>query len=132
MAGDRYDFIDKVRGQINDEEEAGPMYASMAELASSLGMHSEASILMEISADEYKHHRLLTSMLGRLQEGEPVSRPFPKTYEDWANLGFDIKVKDPNADRDVDSNLASIYYGYTDQDYAKRWLVRKAGELGIT
>lgn len=136
MAGDRYDFINKVRGQINDEEEAGPMYRGMAELANNLGMVSEGDILTGIARDEDNHHALLTAMLSRLQwpikpEEEPMMRLFPKTYDDWADLGIDIKAKDPGVRDEVDTYLSYIYAGIPEANDAKRWLVRKARELGI-
>lgn len=66
------------------------------------------------------------------------SRPFPDTYGDWVNLGMDIKEKagidDVEMTTLVNRHLNHIYEEEQDPDVAqesKRWLVDKAGELGI-
>ncbi|GAI49713.1 unnamed protein product, partial [marine sediment metagenome] len=51
--------------------------------------------------------------------------------DDWADLGIDIGVKDPSIKDEVYSALTKIYENAPDADDAKRWLVAKAGELGI-
>ncbi len=70
------------------------------------------------------------------------SRPFPKTYGDWVDLSESIKEKYP--DDPAMRAAASYQLGIIaregevepvveekDVDEAKRWLTRKAGELGI-
>ncbi len=62
-----------------------------------------------------------------------VGRPFPETYGDWVNLAEDIKAKlpdDPATRACVNFQLQHIAER-EDEDEAKRWLVNKAGKLGI-
>ncbi len=67
----------------------------------------------------------------------PLGRSVPQTYNDWVNLGLDIKEKagidDYAITAKVNGHLSHIY---EEEDSAiaqesKMWLVRKAGELGI-
>lgn len=74
---------------------------------------------------------------GKLPPGEPSKEGpeswlYPKTYGDWLNLGIDIKEKDPSTQTGVNKAL-SVIIGQDegDVDAAKRWLLEKAGELGI-
>jgi len=71
-----------------------------------------------------------------------TGRPFPQTYGDWVNLAESIKQKDPtvstswevshalNAILEEERGEAEPDADYTADD-AKRWLVEKAGELGL-
>ena len=70
-------------------------------------------------------------------------RLFPRTYGDWVNLAEDIKQKlpdDPVARATVNYNLRVIaseeqavpLVEQGEVDDAKRWLVNKGGELGIS
>lgn len=61
----------------------------------------------------------------------PSSRPFPQTYGDWVNLAEDIKAKDPSVAFMVNAALEDISNETEYADPQKRWLVNKAGELGI-
>jgi len=82
----------------------------------------------------------LTPSLGLASHtGAREVRPFPQTYGDWVNLAEDIKAKyyfdDPASRAAVNYQLR--YIGEeteypTEAREAKRWLVEKAGELGIT
>lgn len=144
-------LMDEIKDQITDEEKAHEMYLSMANEADNAGMHQTARNLRSIAADEDRHHTILQQMFmhpelgpeGRtwLEElawreksgfGE-LHRPFPETYSDWVNLAADIKERDPSLTPMVNGYMgiiAEITPG--DVDDAKRWLVNKAGELGIT
>lgn len=59
-------------------------------------------------------------------------RPFPTTYDEWVTLAEDIKTADPSLASKVNYNLGLIQRELPGEDEAKRWLVRKAGELNIT
>ncbi len=61
------------------------------------------------------------------------SRPFPETYGDWVSLAEDIKAKMPQEKWGiVNSTLQLISEEHPNSGEAKRWLVEKAGELGIS
>lgn len=73
-----------------------------------------------------------------LRGEEPDGRPFPKTYGDWVDLGVSIKEKagidDFKTIADVNERLYHIWREDIDPETAqvsKRWLTRKARELGI-
>ncbi len=65
---------------------------------------------------------------GYMPEGR---RPSPKTYGDWVSLAEDIKAKDPDLSYLVNNHLLQISDNTCEAEEAKRWLVSKAGELGI-
>jgi len=60
-------------------------------------------------------------------------RPFPKTYGDWVDLAESIKDKADIPVYTETSYKLGIILGNIDGDAedAKRWLIKKAGELGI-
>lgn len=65
---------------------------------------------------------------------EESHRPFPKTTTEWEDLGYDIEAKLPDIGgrysiRDAVAIATGKKEGNADE--AKRWLVRKAGELGV-
>lgn len=69
----------------------------------------------------------------KLGSGE-LHKPFPITYGDWVNLAEDIKASRPDDAQlwsTVNDRLNAILYETGNIDTAKRWLVEKAGELGI-
>lgn len=68
----------------------------------------------------------------KLRPGGPANPPL-RTHGDWLSLGIDIKEKDPSTQVGVNRAL-SVIIGQEegDVDAAKRWLVEKARELGIT
>ena len=57
--------------------------------------------------------------------------PSPRVYGDWVNLAEDIKARDPSLASKVNYNLGLILHDLPGSENAKRWLTRKAGELGI-
>ncbi len=63
-------------------------------------------------------------------------RTVPKTYGDWVSLGSDIKEKagidDFGTTTQVNTALQHIYDEGEKAEQSKRWLIEKAGELGIT
>lgn len=64
---------------------------------------------------------------------EPI--PVPQTYGDWVSLAMDIKQKagidDFETTASVNEHLENIYSEEPSAEDSKRWLVEKAGELGI-
>lgn len=77
-------------------------------------------------ADGYTDVKFATEVGG-------LERPVPQTYGDWVNLAESIKTATPDLDTQYTTNLhlQEIAIEGPNQDAAKRWLVEKAGELGI-
>lgn len=131
------ELIEFLKHQVTDEDDATASYRAFAGVADRLGHHSVGATLRGIAEDEQKHSLLLRQIVKQLSwisESGPVElqRPFPQTYDDWADLGIDIGAKDPSIKDAVYRALTKIYEGTPDADEAKRWLVNKAGELGVT
>ena len=134
-------LINRIKAQIQDEANAVAEYDSIATIATNLNYGNIANTLRGIAADEVMHRNSLEQILKRLEftdrwgerkvYGE-LHRPFPQIYDDWANLGLDIIEKDNRLRGDVQEHLSTIYLHLPGEDDSKRWLVRKAGELGIT
>lgn len=63
-----------------------------------------------------------------------TTRLFPQTYGDWVNLAEDIKDKvDTPEYAEINSKLGIIGgFEEGDAEEAKRWLIEKARELGIS
>lgn len=67
-----------------------------------------------------------------LEKRKPTERPFPQTYGDWVNVAEDVKSKMPrDAWHIVNELLQAISEGGPVAEEAKRWLMQKAGELGV-
>lgn len=62
---------------------------------------------------------------------EQPSRTFPQTQGDWINLAADIKEKDPGSIFMVNAAMCDITEETGFAEEQKRWLMQKAGELGI-
>ncbi len=74
----------------------------------------------------------ITEALGSVG-GEMPDRKFPKTYDGWVELALDIKEKMPPGAWSIVNNLLQVIEeGGPEAEEAKRWLIAKAGELGIT
>lgn len=133
-------LIETVDRQIKDETDAYGEYQLAATDADFLGWHDIAATLYTISGDERRHRDLLEQIHRKIEAyltltaDKPIQlhRPFPKTYYDWVDLGMDIYAKDNNLTEDVQGILYEIHEETSRADDAKRWLVRKANELGIT
>ncbi len=85
--------------------------------------------------------------LGHVHPSQAGKRPFPSTYGDWVDLAEDIKARypdDPVMRATANFSLQQIleWEQYTrppdeqevaekSANEAKRWLINKAGELGI-
>lgn len=139
---------------LTDESKAGDMYRYMAGVSPDAGT---AERLRGIAADEDRHHLILSQLLtelsgqgetgqayierieyalGRMRPSQIVQhRAFPQTDREWEDLGYDIEAKLPGIGTEIYSvrDAVAIATGKRegDADEAKRWLVRKAGELGI-
>ncbi len=62
-----------------------------------------------------------------------LHRPFPETYGDWVNLAENIKEKMPPESWNVVNDLLHVISQEEGPvaEEAKRWLMKKAGELRI-
>lgn len=130
-------LIEFLKHQVTDEDDATASYRAFAGVADSLGHHSVGIMLREIAEDEARHRVRLEQAVRALSAlwahgSTELPRLFPKTYGDWADLGMDIKEKDSSLSGEVNDALTKIYGEAPDADGAKRWLVGKAGELGVT
>lgn len=89
-----------------------------------------------------EHHVRWQDRLEQQLEEEAGKRPFPQTYMDWVKLAEDIKQRYPNDPvmlatvnfnlgilAKEDQQIPAVEPG--DVDDAKRWLTKRAGELGI-
>lgn len=69
----------------------------------------------------------------RLGKQWGTGRLFPETYSDWVDLALSIKERMPEGAWGIVNNLLQVIAeGGPEAEEAKRWLVKKAGELGIT
>lgn len=131
------ELIEEIKKQLEDEKSAFDEYRATAMVADSLGHYSVGRILRDISKDEQRHSLALEqvvkqlSYIAALPEAE-LKRPFPQTYDDWADLGIDIQAEDPTIADEVYTRLNHIYTKTPEAEDAKRWLIQKAGELGVT
>jgi len=130
-------FIEDLEKEAAEEANAHLVYEELTNRALTLGYPATSNILRYIAADEERHNRELRYTIVTLKQSSSIScetythRLFPKTYADWANLGIDIKERDPENAEIVNTALQSIYDETYRGDNAKRFLVRGAGELGI-
>lgn len=102
-------------------------------------MEEGDTVMAQGAADEFNasFRNIMWSIVIRCREEQLKARPeevslLPKTYGDWSDLGMSIKEKDPSLSDKVNNALGKISEGTPDADEAKRWLVNKAGELGVT
>lgn len=75
-----------------------------------------------------------TTSGGAAPPSPTTPRLFPKTYGDWVNIAEDIKEKlkgDMEAITYVNHLLQDISGNTPQSEEAKRWLTKKAGELGV-
>ena len=140
---------------LTDESMAGDVYRYMANVSPNA---STAERLRKIAADEDRHKLIVSHLLAELSgEGEtgqeytermeymlghrhPSQYPgerhslFPQTYSDWVNLAEDIKQKMPTESWYIVNDLLQVISQEEGPvaEEAKRWLMRKAGELGIS
>lgn len=145
-------LIRKLEKEINDESGARNAYGRLAEVADMIGDPELAKQLRDISLQEGDHKNLLEDWVSKnrpiprtvseqakvvrqpnLQVAfekakEQLSRPFPKTYDDWKHLTEDIIKVKPTLAEEAKSNLQLIAMG---NNHAKMWLVDLAGELGV-
>lgn len=130
-------LIEDLKHRATDEDDATADYRALAGIADSLGHHNIGATLRGIAEDEARHRVRLEQTVKTLSTlwtpgSTELPRLFPKTYGDWADLGMDIKEKDSSLSGEVNDALTKIYEEAPGADDAKRWLVRKTGELGVT
>lgn len=146
-------LIGELRTEARDEIEAAHSYRDLAVRLREAGHYSEGNLVDGIADDEDKHANILMTLANsivskqepeelRLGErmveyeiGKVPSRPFPQTYGDWVDLAEDVKEKVPD-DLIMRSwvNRALQHISDDDElaDEAKRYLMGKAHEIGIT
>lgn len=128
-------FMENLKEAVEEESDASNEYQVLARVASSLGHPNVTKTLKEIAEDESRHHTMLSQIVKQLSwapEFMGLSRPFPQIYDDWADLGIDIGAKDPSIADEVHTALTHIYTKTPEADEAKRWIIAKANELGVT
>lgn len=127
------------QGLINlpqDAPEREETIGAFGALESRLG-YTPPELLLVLRPDGYTDVKFVGEEPEVLRLGEemievPLGRPFPKTFGDWVDLAEAIKEKDQSLSPDVNENLGYIFTEDPAQsEDAKRWLVGKAGELGI-
>jgi len=137
---DLNDMMPQVEGltYLTTREEREDLVKALGQV--SRYMEEGDNVLAQGAADEFNASfrstmwniiiRCREEQLEPLLEGVSL---FPKTREDWTNLGIDIKEKDPSLSNEVNDALTKIYEGTPGAaNESKRWLTQKAGELGIT
>ncbi len=130
-------LMDELKKEVEEEEQAYNKYVSLAQRAEAKGMQQIAAILYDIAQDEIKHAEKLKNLYARYELGPKTisPRPFPQTDGEWINLSSNIKDKYSEYDpmkSEVNHQLGivmSLEEGNVDE--AKRWLMQKAGELGV-
>jgi len=136
---------------MNEEMSASLDYRKRAEFAREHGDEVSAKLWIHIAEEEDGHYNEFKDRLEALlpqprfadyaTPGDeyqspigPMHRRFPQTPGDWEDLGFDIEAKIPSINRsEVRHHVAVATSNEPGNiDNAKRWLMNKAGELGIT
>lgn len=138
-------LMDKLRAAITEEYGDAQKYNEWADEADRAGLTETANALRQIAADETRHRYKLKELSVLSPETEEIQlsgrmievkleRPFPQTYGDWVNLAENIKERypdDPVMRASVNYQLQHIAEETELAEEAKRWLMQKAGELGI-
>ena len=122
-----------MKEMANDEGRHAQMMRSMV----GFGAKEEGGMIMgelgrEMMSQEEAKRLGMGEMHKRMMGSGESSRPFPETYGDWVSLAEDIKAKMPPESWGVVNGLLLIISDEVPEaQEAKRWLVNKAGELGI-
>lgn len=146
------DVRSNLQQSMDEEAAAGRAYRERAISARLEGDDVSARLWEHVADEEDGHYYEFKDRLNAIREqfptfrgsasvgidGYPIAtnRPFPQTDTDWEDLGFDIEAKYPDnimMRTQVRLKVAdAIGKGTGSQDDARRWLVLKAGELGIS
>ena len=138
-----------VSAATDEAERSQARFKMMAMHEEMMGNPMMANMMKGMADDEDKHIKMMQSMMsGGMMGGTaseeiklgghmmkiPLGHQFPQAYGDWVDLAENIKEKSPNDPvmiTDVNYYLQHIARGTEKADEAKRWLMQKAGELGI-
>jgi rubrerythrin len=123
-------FIADLKMQMEDESKASGDYQYLANTADALGHYNIGTVLKGM-AEEEKMHRIRLELIVGVLSPIQCERQLPVTPGDWAELGVDIKERDPRLIDEVNNTLLRIYAGGADAEEAKSWFIGKANELGI-
>lgn len=138
---------DGLHKSMDEERYAVQVYKERADAARDEGDNVTAQLWEHIAEEERGHYNEFKDRLdargprprpadymslGDIQYPPVMHRPFPETYGDWVNLAEDIKAADPGVVFKVNYNLHLVSQDLPGAEEAKRWLMRKAGELGIS
>ncbi len=148
---------DDIKKAEKEEMQSQEKYGMMAMDAERMGLMNMAGMMREMAADESRHAQMMHSMIGfgnpgsqmmsqeeaeklgmgemhKRMTGGASGRPFPQTYMDWVDLADDIKQKMPPESWYLVNETLQIISDKEGPvaEEAKRWLTKKAGELGIS
>ena len=126
---------DDIKKAEEEEIRSQKMYDMMAMDAEAMGMRDMAGMMRGMASDERKHAQMMGEMHKRMMGSGIPDRPVPQTYMDWVDLAEDIKQKMPPESWYIINNLLLVISQEEEgpvAEEAKRWLVTKAGELGIS
>ena len=130
------DLIRAIEDQIEREKDMSNKYLELARNASELGYPNMAAGLRRMTEDNRMHCLRLEQMAKTTRSlwskgFRQLPRLFPKTYGDWVDLAIDIKERDPGLSDEVNKALDEIQKESFEAHNAKRWLAKKAWDLGI-
>ena len=142
---------DDIKQAEKEEVKSEEKYNMMAHKAEFEGRHEMARMMRTMADDEGRHAQMMRMHGGMMARSAPsiglashtgavsaqrgIESLFPKTYGDWVNMAENIKEKYPDDTvmiASVNYQLRHISEETEEADEAKRWLVERAGELGIS
>ena len=130
------DLIRAIERQIEQEKDMSNRYLELSKDASELGYPNMAAGLRRM-AEGNRLHCLRLEQMARTTRSlwsggfKELPRLFPKTYGEWVDLAIDIKERDPSLSDEVNKALDEIQKESFEANNAKRWLAKKAWDLGI-
>ena len=150
----KIEMIARIEADIEDEIKARDSYRGLAGRLRAGDYVVEARQVSTIADVEDEHANILMTVLRFIKEKPeeikmsgkmievPLERPFPKAYGDWVNVAENIKERypdDPVMRASVNYQLGIIareedvtpVVEVKEVEEARRWLMLKAGELGI-
>ena len=137
---------DDIKQAEIEEMQSKAKYRTMADEAERGGMHDMARMMRGVADDEGTHAMMMREMMHGSKQGVvPFPdrgmmtdmgfggkvRSFPKVYGDWVDIAEDIKQAEPPDAIRVNIALESISNDDPTAEESKRWLMQRAGELGI-
>ena len=143
------EFASELLKEARDEITARNHYVALAERLRAAGYDEEANKVASMAADENGHADILMVMSqqpigeiilsGHMMEipitEHHMNRPFPRTDGEWIDLSLNIKEK--LTEFDPVRTEVNLHIGVVagldegNEEESKRWLMQKAGELGV-